>query len=514
MTLLTEFCGGLATVCDRQGKILDISSGLDNEHDDYERFITECITEIKNELISIRTKRGITFVFIVFAKIILVLDNRNRLEEKEKYLQIIEEALPFIAQVAGGAAVLFDNKGIRLRAFQPDGKEDVQAEGVFNQLTQCVMQELRPSIGPSTLNPGSTAVRIPLTPEYGLAFNNTHATNQRQRLLDNVRQYRYASYQLEDIIGESLPMARAKKLAGKVAKSQTTVLITGETGTGKELFAQAIHNLSLRYNQPFVAINCGALPSELVESILFGHAEGAFTGARKGGQAGAFEQANQGTLFLDEVSEMPIHLQVKLLRVLQECEVTRVGDSKPVKIDVRIIASTNKVLPEMIKAGKFREDLYFRLNVFELIIPPLRDRHGDLIALTDFMLKKYSNMLGKKVDEITPEAMRELMRYSWPGNVRELQNCLEYALHMVDMRYSSITADCLPAYIKKSKTVSKQALSLFAEQMNTLEKDIIVNALAICGDNKAEAARKLGISRTTMWRIIKKYRLDDKTVSR
>ncbi|MGL5513582.1 MAG: sigma-54 interaction domain-containing protein, partial [Sporomusa sp.] len=380
--------------------------------------------------------------------------------------------------------------------------------------SQCVMKELRPSIGPSSLSPGSTAVRIPLTTEYGVAFNNTYATKQRQRLLDNVRQNRYAHYHIEDIIGESPLISKAKKLAREVAKSLSTVLITGETGTGKELFAQAIHNLSSRYNQPFVAINCGALPSELVESILFGYAEGAFTGARKSGQIGAFEQANGGTLFLDEISTMPLNLQVKLLRVLQEREVNRIGDSKAIKVDVRIIASSNELLPDLIKAGKFRADLYFRLNVFEIVIPPLRERRSDLIALTDFMLKKLSSMLGKKIEEITPAAMQELLRYSWPGNVRELQNCLEYAVNIVDINSPSITTECLPPQIRRSTSANKQELSLYEEHMCQAEKNLIVNALAICSSNKAEAARRLGINRTKLWRIIKKYNVDDSCVTK
>jgi transcriptional regulator with PAS, ATPase and Fis domain len=296
-------------------------------------------------------------------------------------------------------------------------------------------------------------------------------------------------------------------MAGEVAKSPSTVLLTGETGTGKELFAQAVHNLSNRFNQPFIAINCGALPADLVESTLFGYAEGAFTGARKTGQAGAFEQANGGTLFLDEVSEMPFDLQVKLLRVLQEREVIRVGEAKPLPVDVRIIASTNKPLPELITAGRFRMDLYFRLNVFEIVIPPLRERRDDLIALTDFFLKKFSSMFGKSVQEITPEAMNALASYSWPGNIRELQNCLEYAFTVIDKSSRSITPECLPPAIGSYRPAKAQELSLYDEHMNQTERELVAKALALCGNNKAETARRLGINRTTLWRILKKHRL-------
>jgi DNA-binding NtrC family response regulator len=512
---LAEFCGGTAYLCDRQGQIIDGCPATAASQAVPAHLISRCVadTVASQETVKTITDSGISLVTIVLGAWVLVLDNRQRVEDKLKYQQIVEESLPFIAQVAGGTAVLFDHHGIRFRAVEPDGKQNPGAEGVFTHLSQRVMQELRPSLGPSTLRPGATAVRIPLTPDYGLAFNNTYAANQRQRLLDNARQYRYAHYHIEDIVGESPLISKAKKMASEVAKSPSTVLLTGETGTGKELFAQAIHNLSSRYNQPFVAINCGALPADLVESTLFGYAEGAFTGARKSGQAGAFEQANDGTLFLDEVSEMPFDLQVKLLRVLQEREVTRVGHSKPLKVDVRIIASTNKLLHELIKAGRFRADLFFRLNVFEIIIPPLRERRDDLIALTDFFLKKFSNMIGKSVQEITPAAMQALSLYSWPGNVRELQNCLEYAFNIVDVNSRSITPECLPARIRSYSSATEQELSLYAEQMNRTERELVVRALALCNGNKAEAARRLGINRTTLWRILKKYKLDSNAVA-
>ena len=508
---LAEFCGGSAYICDQQGQIIDAFPSPAASQGVAAHLISRCVSDAiaNQEMIRVVEDSGISLVAIILGEIVLVLDNRRKVEDKLKYQQIIEESLPFIAQVSGGTAVLFERHGIRFRAVQPDGKQNSGAEGVLNHLAQRVMQELRPSIGPSTLSPGATAVRIPLTPEYGLAFNNTYAANQRQRLLDNARQYRYAHYHIEDIIGESPMITKAKKMAREVAKSQSTVLLTGGTGTGKELFAQAIHNLSSRYNQPFVAINCGALPADLVESTLFGYAEGAFTGARKSGQAGAFEQANGGTLFLDEVSEMPFNLQVKLLRVLQEREVTRVGEAKPLKVDVRIIASTNKLLHELIKIGKFRADLFFRLNVFEIIIPPLCDRRGDLIALTDFFLKKFSSMLGKNVQEITPGAMKALSLYSWPGNVRELQNCLEYAFNIIDINSRSITPECLPAGIGTNSNLGETALSLYDEHMSRAERELVVKALAMCHDNKAEAARRLGINRTTLWRIVKKCNLDN-----
>lgn len=506
---IAELCGGSATICDKAGRII-VSYPAVHEAGTLIPGISNLVSEAfsSNESLHVIRNDGVFTAVIVIGECALVFDNRSRMEDKLKYQQIIEESLPYIAQVAGGTAVLFDRNGVRFRAIQPDGKPTPGANGVFTRLSQQVMQELRPSLGPSTLSPRATAVRIPLSPDYGLAFNNTYATNQRQRLLDNARQYRYARYHIEDIIGESQSIAKAKQLAREVAKSMSTVLITGETGTGKEMFAQAIHNLSNRYKHPFIAINCGAIPADLVESTLFGYVEGAFSGAKKNGQPGAFEQANGGTLFLDEISEMPYSLQVKLLRVLQEREVTRVGDSKALPVDVRVIASTNKSLHDIVKSGKFRADLYFRLNVFEIVIPPLRERMDDIIALTDFILKKFSSMLGKNVRDITPGAMKSLSAYSWPGNVRELQNCLEYAFNIVDANSPSITLECLPAGIGAIMP-DDTSFSLYDEHMNRAEKELVQKALALCGNNKAEAARRLGINRTTLWRIVKKYNLDN-----
>ncbi len=451
---------------------------------------------------------GVTTVVLRLGENVLVLDNRRQVKEKLEFRRVVEESLPYVAQVAGGDAVLFDDRGVRVRAVHPDGSPNPGAMGVLTNLCRQVMTELRPSMGPSVMTPGSTAVRIPLTPEYGLAFNNQHASKQRQRLLDNVRQYHYARYHIEDIVGESPAIAKAKNLARDAAKSPSTVLVTGETGTGKELFAQAVHNLSSRAACPFVAINCGAIPADLVESILFGYAAGAFTGAKKVGQAGAFEQADGGTLFLDEISEMPYHLQVKLLRVLQEREVTRVGDSKALAVDVRVIASTNKTLLDLIRAGTFRPDLYFRLNVIEILIPPLRERMEDLLALTDHFIKKYAVMMGKRVQDITPAAMRAMNAYGWPGNVRELQNCLEYALNVVAVNCRSIGPEHLPPGITAGVRGADAELSLYEEHMNRAERELVQRALELCGGNKAEAARRLGLNRTTLWRIINRHSLD------
>lgn len=235
---------------------------------------------------------------------------------------------------------------------------------------------------------------------------------------------------VDDIIGESESIIRVKKNALKAAESSSTILITGESGTGKEMFARAIHFHSSRGDRPFITINCAAIPEELLESELFGYEEGAFTGAKKGGKLGMFERANKGTIFLDEIGDMSIHLQAKLLRVLQEKEIQKVGGKSGVKVDVRIISATNKNLPELVENGMFREDLYYRLNVLPIELPSLKERKGDIPLLVDYMVKVYSKKLDKNISGVSEEVLNMLEEYNWPGNIRELQNVIEFCMNM------------------------------------------------------------------------------------
>lgn len=221
-------------------------------------------------------------------------------------------------------------------------------------------------------------------------------------------------------------------MAKLAASSVSTVLLNGESGTGKELFAQAIHNASSRRRGPFIAINCGALPRDLIESELFGYDEGAFTGARKGGQLGKFEFANGGTIFLDEIGDMPLETQVKLLRVLQERQITRLGGHKAIPVDIRVIAATNRNLEQLVEQGNFRSDLFYRLNVMSITIPPLRERAEDTVLLTQNMLRKISKKLNKKIVRISTGFFQSIRNYSWPGNVRQLENVLERCINLVD----------------------------------------------------------------------------------
>lgn len=312
------------------------------------------------------------------------------------------------------------------------------------------------------------------------------------------------SASFQRIIGDSLVMREAKGRASAIAKSPSTVLITGESGTGKELFARAIHNASLRSENPFIPVNCSAIPDPLLESELFGYDGGAFTGAKASGKPGIFEMAEKGTIFLDEIGDMPLNLQVKLLRVLQEKAIQHVGGTKAIDIDVRVIAATNQNLMAKIEKGEFREDLFYRLNVIPLVIPSLRERSQDIPALAAFLCDKYAPILNRRITGISEEALRILCGYQWPGNVRELENAIEYAINYT-FDGEVITAGSLPDWLSQ-QTSPPSPLSI--EKMS--EKEKIKSLLITSGTSlkaKKQIAEILGISLATLYRKIKKYGL-------
>jgi Nif-specific regulatory protein len=298
-----------------------------------------------------------------------------------------------------------------------------------------------------------------------------------------------------EIIGTSNAMRGVYELITQVAPSDATVLITGESGTGKELIAAELHRLSKRAGAPLIKINCAALPESIIESELFGHEKGAFTGAVKE-RKGRFELAHRGTIFLDEIGELPPQIQVKLLRVLQERELERVGGTSTIKVDVRLIAATNRNLDEEVKQGKFREDLYYRLNVFPLHIPPLRERKSDLILLADHFTEKYAEKNGKLIKRISTPALDLLTSYTWPGNVRELENCIERAVILsTDMVIHSYN---LPPSLQSAVSTNTGPTTTLEAALSRLEKELIVEALKISDGNMAAAARRLGISERQM----------------
>lgn len=304
----------------------------------------------------------------------------------------------------------------------------------------------------------------------------------------------------DTVLGHSRGLQQVIQLARKVAVTDVPVLLTGETGTGKEVFAQAIHNGSARAKQPFVAINCSAFSKELLESEIFGHKAGAFTGALKD-KKGLFEEANHGTIFLDEIGEMAYGLQAKLLRVLETGEYIKVGDTKPTKIDVRIVSATNRNLKEEIANSNFREDLYFRLSVFHLHLPPLRERREDIPELAAAFLKFFAAKMGKQVKEFAADCQAWMQSYAWPGNVRELRNVIERALIICD---DYITLDDMPLDFRSS-TLSGSAADGDDFELAEAEHRHIQRVLQYTKGNKAEAARLLKIGLTTLYRKIEEY---------
>lgn len=326
-----------------------------------------------------------------------------------------------------------------------------------------------------------------------------------------------ATFQFEDIVGESKELMEAIRIGTRAAVSNSNVLLQGDSGTGKEIFAQAIHNHSSRANHPFVAINCGAIPRELLDSELFGYVEGAFTGAKKGGRPGKFEMASGGTLFLDEIADLPLAKQVALLRVLQERKIMRIGGDRVIPVDVRIICATNKNLLEEVKKGHFRQDLYYRLNVISITVPPLRSRREDINLLLNHFLQTYSKRMGIPTPVIEPQVLHYLGNYNWPGNVRELQNVVERMLNIAGG--NKLTMEHLPpevmpqsAYIEPEpdnivvptlEEERKRIKEIQAQQ----ETEEIITLLAACGGNVSEVARRIGISRNTLYRKMRQYNI-------
>jgi DNA-binding NtrC family response regulator len=313
----------------------------------------------------------------------------------------------------------------------------------------------------------------------------------------------------ENIIGEDPTLLEVLKIVKKVAPTDSTVLINGESGTGKELIAEALHLNSDRKSKPFVPINCGALPKDLQESELFGYVKGAFTGAQTN-KKGLFEEANGGTIFLDELGEMELPLQVKLLRFLQDHKIYRIGDSKPIVADVRVICATNKDLKRLIEEKKFREDLYYRVNVIRLELPPLRDRKIDIPTLAQYFVDKYCERFARGNSRLTPEAVAELQSYDWPGNIRELQNVIERSVILAEG--PEIGSEHFPKDLIEPR-VSVSSILEDNPTLDELEKRYILETLRVTGNNKVLTCERLGISTTTLWRKLKEYGVTEKSMA-
>ena len=335
--------------------------------------------------------------------------------------------------------------------------------------------------------------------EENIKLKEQLSTSQRERF--------------HNMVGKSQSMQKIYSLIEAITSTRATVLIHGESGTGKRMIAHAIHKCNeLERGKPFVEVSCGALTETLLESELFGHVKGAFTGAIKD-KMGRFELANKGTIFLDEIDAFSSALQVKLLRVLQEGEFERVGDNKTLKVDVRVIAATNQNLQELIHQGKFRKDLYYRLNIISIEIPPLRDRKEDIPILIEDFIKKHSKHTSKKIEGMSSEALSILMNYNWPGNIRELENVIERAIILTKERI--ITPKDLPEFLRNMKPAAEQedkgeGLKL-KQALKSPERDLIVKALEAVDWNRNEAAAQLGINRTTLYKKMRQYGLLSRT---
>ncbi|MDB4943659.1 MAG: hypothetical protein JWP97_3193 [Labilithrix sp.] len=340
-----------------------------------------------------------------------------------------------------------------------------------------------------------------------LLFLSVSRAIQHRQLQDEVKRLRDAASDgtESDLVGHSGPMRRVHEMIGRVGESDASVLIHGETGTGKELIARSIHMRSRRADGPFVAINCAAVPQALIESELFGHARGAFTDA-KVDRKGLFVQASGGTLFLDEIGELPIDMQPKLLRALQERKVRPVGANAEIPFDARIVAATNRNLEDEVYEKRFREDLYYRINVVKIDVPPLRERGGDVLHLAQFFLKQFANRNQKAALELSTTGAEKLMAYNWPGNVRELENCMEHAVALA--RFDQITVEDLPEKIRAYRAERFVVAANDPTEivtMDELERRYILRVLALVGGNKSRAAQVLGFDRRTLYRKLERY---------
>jgi DNA-binding NtrC family response regulator len=323
---------------------------------------------------------------------------------------------------------------------------------------------------------------------------------------ENLRRQVRERYHLPGIIAHSKEMQQVLDLVMQVGPTDATVLIQGESGSGKEVIAKAIHHASLQANGPFVAVNCGALPEPLLESEIFGHVKGAFTGATAH-KKGLFEEAHDGTFFLDEIGDMPLSLQVKLLRALQEGEVRRVGSNQATTVHVRVLAATNRDLAQLMLQGKFREELYYRLNVIPIVLPPLRERREDIPTLAEYFLGRFAQRQGRQL-RLTAAAVERLLRYAWPGNVRELENAMERTAILA--RNDQVGPNELPPHVVSGAPLTPTPVLPQEQTLAEMEKSHILQTLERCGWNHSRAAEVLGIGRTSLWRKLKEYHMEER----
>jgi PAS domain S-box-containing protein len=452
---------------------------------------------------------------------------QSRLTEAYSYLNTIMESMSIgiFAVDNRGSVKLINKNACDMLGFSEEqviDKNINEAFGSFKEIVKAVESKKLIQDEEVALNKGAKRERYninlyPISTKKDETIGFVLTLREIQNVINLVNKYTgmRARYTFENIIGESSKIKKVIEYARHIADSPSTVLIQGESGTGKEVLAQAIHNESSRREYGFVAINCGAIPKNLIESELFGYDDGAFTGARKGGHPGKFELANGGTLFLDEIGEMPLDMQVNLLRVLQEGSVTRVGGEKCIPVDVRIVAATNKDLKKEIEKGTFRRDLYYRLSVIPLELPPLRERREDIVFLIEHFLELKASKLGKDTPELDTELYERFLDYDWPGNIRELENVIENIVNLggklssaVSSRFDDAREDdevIFKPVIKHSYNEEENYLCSLEE----LEKKAILACINKFRGNITHVAKTLGISRNTLYLKMKKYNIKD-----
>jgi len=453
------------------------------------------------------------------------ITNQLRVEEDHRQIWLANEYLRTVINSVSDGIVAIDSNGI-IKEINPEAANilatdsflakgrDIQEFVGKQPLFKRVVAEGKPVTDiEATMETrrGYTKCHIsakPISLSNGKVVGAVATLKEMKKLQKVVNQITGAEarFNFANILGQSSAMQRAIHLAQVAARNMHTVLLQGESGTGKELFAQAIHNASIS-GQPFVALNCAAIPETLIESELFGYEGGSFTGASRNGRPGKFELANDGTIFLDEIGEMPLNIQAVLLRVLQERSVVRIGGHRSVPVNARVIAATSKDLAVEVPKGNFRQDLFYRLNVFEIRIPPLRERSGDIAELVDHLVAGFSARFSKSVSGVSLPVLKRLCAYHWPGNVRQLENVVERAISLVEGNI--IEEQHLPDFLfaESHKPVDEFSLDGKPSNIEGVEKEAILEAVRNC-EERQQAAKSLGISRSTLYRRLKRYRLE------
>lgn len=517
LPILSKITGGYSTLTDSKGKMITNYDYKGEEISQYKGQVYDmavrCIKERKPLMGPAHYDPNCTAWAIPIGDYVLVSTDTQRIQSEENLKLAITNALPLIGRIVGGEVSVCDKEGNHIFSCDSNGEPIELNEP--NETAKKAIATMKPIVDMSKSIEGVHYVYIPITADCCLILNNEAAMIKSNKLLEEVRRLQKTKFNFFDIIGQSTAMVQTILEAKKTARSNSTVMLVGETGTGKEMFAQSIHNFSSREGKPFIAINCAALPQSLIESHLFGYVGGSFTGAKKGGMAGSFEQADGGTIFLDEISEMDFNSQSKILRVLQEKEVTRIGSSKAIPVDVRVICATNKNLFEMVQKNEFREDLYYRLNVIRINIPALRNRKGDVSLLVEHFIEKYNLQIGRTLRGIDTGALEALEKYSWPGNIRELENTIEYAINMTDYTDEEIKLVHLPQHISLQIEIDKSINNNLFDSNNKMlkdyveeyEREIIIKIMDRFDSDTNVVAEKLGISLTTLWRKMKRYDL-------